>query len=420
MAVPIAVPNLGEEMAGGLVAEWYHPDGAIVDAGEAVCRVESSFVAVDIEADETGLLRHRLPAGSIERPGAILGVILAPNESMPPEESFHQEPASMLAVAEPAESSTPSEGAKPEAAPESTPPTLALVDDDFVADVLEDAIASPPSEGLGPLPEFEEALIEAVVVPFPLKFSGTPGRSWDEVPGDSVEFDSGLFGDGIDESVAIPEPGGTIPGLPLWTPEEPTALRSEAAPQDDEAGQRFGRISREAHASAQVLTMTMTVNLKEAERMRSAFEREWHPGGPQPMLEDVIFRAIAWALEDTPFAGGIGAIIVATPDSDLAFALREPASRSFRDAVTARAAVGDEAFESASWLLVSLAALGVSSATPHLEPGRGMSFALGAEDEANRASLKMAYDSTRWSEGSAARLLKRVRDILDLPYAMLT
>lgn len=266
-----------------------------------------------------------------------------------------------------------------------------------------------------PLPEFEEALVEAIVVPFPRKFAGTASRGWDAVPGDAVEFDSSLFGEAeIDRTAMLEEPGGSIPGLPLWEPED----APKAAPT--EANSRFARISQEATASAQVLTMTMSVDLTEAERMRGAFEREWGNEGPHPLLEDVVFRAIAWALEDTAFAGGTGAMLVATTECDLAFAVREPASRSFREAVTAREAVGDEAFESASWLFVSLTALGVSSATPRLEPGRDMSFALGARDGTGHSLLKIAYDSSRWSEGSAARLLARVRDILDLPYAMLT
>jgi pyruvate/2-oxoglutarate dehydrogenase complex dihydrolipoamide acyltransferase (E2) component len=381
-------------MAGGVIAEWYHADGATVDVGEVVCRVESAFIAFEVEAEGPGLLRHRLPAGSIERSGAVLGLILAPDEAMPPDEAPR-------AVAE--------------------EESLQATDELEVTESVANEQAAPENEESpaerSPLPEFEEALVEAIVVPFPRQFAGTSGRDWDEVPGDAVEFDSSLFGEGDhDRTTTLTEPGGSIPGLPLWDLED----ASHAPVKLGATAQRFGRIRDESSAAAQVLTMTMTVDLTEAERMRAAFEREWQPEGPSPMLEDVVFRAIAWALEDTPFGGGTGAMLVATTDSDLAFGVREPAARSFRAGVEARAAVRDEAFESADWLFVSLAALGVSSATPRLEAGRHMSFALGAEDALRRASLKIAYDSSRWSEGSAARLLARVRDILDLPYAMLT
>ena len=89
MAVSVELPDLGRDMAGGLVAEWYLPDGAAVGAGEPVCRVECAFVAYEVEAAESGLLRIRRPAGSIERVGEVLGVILEPGEALP-----HEEPSS--------------------------------------------------------------------------------------------------------------------------------------------------------------------------------------------------------------------------------------------------------------------------------------------------------------------------------------
>ena len=69
MAVSVELPDLGRDMAGGLVAEWYLPDGAAVGAGEPVCRVECAFVAYEVEAAESGLLRIRRPAGTSIRSG---------------------------------------------------------------------------------------------------------------------------------------------------------------------------------------------------------------------------------------------------------------------------------------------------------------------------------------------------------------
>lgn len=386
VAVNVAIPDFGPGFTSGFVAEWYVADGARVDTGEPVCRVENAFLAVELEASGPGVLRHRTAAGEHQPPEAVLAVILAPGE-VPAGTPAPPAPEVALAASS-AECASNSNDAAEEV---SLPP-------------------APPE----PIAEIEEALVEAVVVPFPRQFAGTPGRAWDAVPGDAVEFDTSLFGEGDhDRTKALVEPGGSIPGLPLWEPED--AITPGGTPDSG-----FTRILKETVANAQVLTMTMAVNLTEADRMRGAFAREWGEDGPAPLLEDVVFRAIAWALEDTPFAGGTGAMLVATTSCDLAFAVREPASRSFREGVAAREAVGDEAFESAAWLFVSLAALGVTSASPRLEPGRHMSFALGAQDASNRAALKIAYDSSQWSEGSAARLLARVRDILDLPYAMLT
>ncbi len=386
MAVLVALPNFGEEAAEGLVAEWYYPDGASVDAGEVVCRVESAFVAFEVEAEGPGLLHHRLPAGSFERAGAVLGLILDRDENVPDEPTVDEGPPVGLA--------------SPPGAPESAPFPLW------------DAEPEPA--------DFEDRLVQAVVVPFPGKFAGTSPRSAGPAFEKPIAFDPALFGEAErDRTPALSAPGGSIPGLPLWEPDEPGTPTSPPEPFD-EAERRFGRIRQEVAATAQVLTVTVSVDLAEAERMRAAFEREWRAFGNAPLLEDVVFRAIAMAIEESAFAGKTGAMLVATKESDLAFAVREPVSCTFREAVAARVGNGGEAFESASWLLVSLAALGVSSATSRLDAGRAMSFALGSGDATRLASLTMTYDSSRWSEGSAARLLSRVRDILDVPYAMLT
>jgi pyruvate/2-oxoglutarate dehydrogenase complex dihydrolipoamide acyltransferase (E2) component len=84
MPVPVAVPKLGNRMRAGVVSEWYQPDGAAVQSGDLVCCLECDFVAVDIEADGDGILRHRVEAGLVRPPGDLLGVVLARGERMPP------------------------------------------------------------------------------------------------------------------------------------------------------------------------------------------------------------------------------------------------------------------------------------------------------------------------------------------------
>lgn len=83
MAVPLPVPSLGRSMTAGLVAEWYLPDGSAVGDGDAVYRLECDGVAVEVEADGDGVLRHSLEPGAICRPGDVVGVILAPGEFLP-------------------------------------------------------------------------------------------------------------------------------------------------------------------------------------------------------------------------------------------------------------------------------------------------------------------------------------------------
>jgi pyruvate/2-oxoglutarate dehydrogenase complex dihydrolipoamide acyltransferase (E2) component len=376
VAVSVAVPNLGEEMAGGLVAEWYIADGASVAEGDAVCRVECSWVAFDVEAEGPGLLRHRKPVGSIEHPGVILGLILAPDEAIPSEPTLVPEP--------------PLEPVKANIAPEPN---------------------EPESE---PLPEFEEALVEAVVVPFPRRFT-QPQTEWEQVPGDAVNFDSSLFGGReAERAAALEQPGGDIPGLPLWEPDDVVAEI-----EDSGVEARFSRISREAAASAQILNMTVLLDMTEAARMRSVCQREWEADGLVPLMEDVLLRGIAHSITEHVDDAATAGLLIAGMESDVAVALNEPAARAFKTVVQERVDGGNSSFEAADWILVSVAAAGVTSATPRLDGARTVAFACGHIDDADKLILTMAYDPARMGEGAAARLLARVREVVQAPYAML-
>lgn len=395
MAVSVQLPDLGEGMAGGVVAEWYMPDGATVDAGEAVCRVESSFIAVEVEAGATGCLKHAKPAGSIERPGTVLALILAPGEPIPP-------PA-------PSPGATQAEAPLPTVEPAPSP---------------DDETGETPAAESGRY-EFEEQLVEAVVVPFPRRFAGQRDSVWGAAPGDAVVFDSSLFGDHEGERTeTLPEPGASIPGLPLWELDDALVLVAEndappsELPAPGSAEERFARISAEAEASAQVLAMSVSLQMVEAGRLVRVSAREW-ADSPAPDTADVVFYALAQALSERGRAEGAGGLVVAEEASDVSLAIASPAGRSLRQCVETRAAGGDAAFEGAAWSLVSLAAQGITSAQPRLAGGHVAAFAIGAPGDDGSALLTMAYDSGRWGEGSAARLLARARTLIETPYAML-
>lgn len=396
MAALVEVPDLGGE-ATSVVAEWYQADGASVSPGEPLCRVECEFVAIEIEADEPGLLWHRKPAGSIERPGAVLGLILAPGEPLPPDGG---------------------------------PAPVPVAPVDFVAepDEVLDGIAQQESEtsefAFDPVTEdvqqmdeeLEELQTEAVLLPFPRKFEAAALAEWDMAPGDAIEFRTSLF-DGEGTVIAgLAEPGGSIPGLPLWETEEQAA---GPAVLPSGARERFERISAEATASAQVLTVSVAVDLAETAKLVTVCEREWRVQGVSLRPEDVVLRAIAVALDEAGMAGGTGAMVIAEAGSDTSSAVSAPAVKNLKQVATARAAGGDAPFERADWLLVSLAPLGMASATPRLENGRDIAFAMGAAGKAGSATITMAYDSGRWSEGSAGRLMARMKELLEAPYAML-
>jgi pyruvate/2-oxoglutarate dehydrogenase complex dihydrolipoamide acyltransferase (E2) component len=87
---------------GGLIAEWYVEEGASVKPGEAVFRLESDFVSLDIESESAGVVRHVVPAGIPQFEGGIVGYVLARGERMPALEGMDDwdEPADPAALAQ--------------------------------------------------------------------------------------------------------------------------------------------------------------------------------------------------------------------------------------------------------------------------------------------------------------------------------
>jgi pyruvate/2-oxoglutarate dehydrogenase complex dihydrolipoamide acyltransferase (E2) component len=80
----ITLPKLGLTMEEGTVGEWLVADGEVVSTGEAILRIETDKVEVDIEAEADGVLRHSAAAGDVLVPGAQLGWVLAEGEQPPP------------------------------------------------------------------------------------------------------------------------------------------------------------------------------------------------------------------------------------------------------------------------------------------------------------------------------------------------
>jgi len=385
LAVSISVPNLGPEMAGGIVAEWYRPDGATVDHGELICRLECEFVAVEIEAEAPGLLHHRRPAGSIERPGVVIGLVLAPGEALPDE---------------PAQAEIPPPSRADEDDPGPAAPTGGFEDD--------------PEEEPDRQPPLEPG--EPVVLPFRRRPADEAPHLWSAVPGDATEFETSLF----ETAEPLADAGAAIPGLPLWEPDEDPPYADAFPPAADSAQARFSAIAAEAAAGGQVLTMEIRIGASEATRAVHVLTREWRELTPSPIVEDLVLRAFARALAEAGLEASPAALTLVTPASDHAVAIADAEARGFRDAVQARATGGDESTERAGWTLVSFQECGIRAAEPALSAGHTMAAALGAVDETSAMSVTMAYDSSRLGQGEAARLLARVRALVEEPYRLLS
>ncbi|MFN0096884.1 MAG: biotin/lipoyl-containing protein [Dehalococcoidia bacterium] len=125
MATTVTIPTLGAGARPAHLAEWYLDDGSPVQRGQPLYRLEADYVSIDVEAEASGILRRRLAAGSAERPGEVVAVLLAPGEQPPADWDDRPRPAlasRLTAVTPPAQPAATSKAPIPLRRPESEAP----------------------------------------------------------------------------------------------------------------------------------------------------------------------------------------------------------------------------------------------------------------------------------------------------------
>lgn len=458
MVVSIEVPRLGLHMQRARLAEWYLPDGAQVESGEAVCRIETDNIAVELEAESPGILRHRRSPGVSKPAEDVLGVVLAPGERMPefaPGDEFESQPR--RPATEPGEPSKrewemavqllhywPGDGDEP-------PPLDEAFEDEAPVAAAETGEAQPPagtSEPEQPQPEPSAHGFELLSFPGREREQGDLPESWGPVPGDSVVFETELF-EKPAETAAETETEDEAPlnfaeALSAFTAGEGAGAPASTATQSPSPG----RVSWEAWAAKQAgdepseprnharhapdarqtLTMRVNVELAEVAKLRAQLEREWQRDGLRPGTGDVAVRAVARAMAEAAIEKRQAVALRAVFDGgETMRTLHRANSIAFREAVAAMSD-GGGTFEDIACVVSVFDE--VDDVSPRLRAGDPVAFALGAEHDALRldgertiaapqATLTLAYDPTIIDDAAAARLLGRVRELLEAPYALL-
>ncbi len=75
MSTPISIPKLGVSMSEGTLVEWLVADGATVQAGDPLYRIETDKVENEIEAPVSGVVRIAGVEGETYEVGTQIGTI---------------------------------------------------------------------------------------------------------------------------------------------------------------------------------------------------------------------------------------------------------------------------------------------------------------------------------------------------------
>lgn len=353
----------------GVVAEWYREDGVLVSQDAPLCRVTVAGSDLEITAPARGHLQHVVPLGSAAAPGDVLAMVL------PPGLTGDGSAAPPAAVRMPAiEAPRPPVGAGSDSARP----------DEF--------LSSAPAPG------------EPVVVPFRprLEASLDGAASTPAEPAGRVD--------------RLPEPGAGIPGLPLWDDGSSTG-GSLAGPGVSARRYPAAFLAGGGAAQQDVISIAANFAAAEAGRFVNLLVAAWSDPLAEPGLEDVLLATIARALFENGYPPSHAGLVIAGQAHDTAVCIAEPVG-DLRRAARARNRGGDDEFEHAAWVLVSLAALGVESVEPRLDQGRPVGFGMGSPVN-GVIRVTMRFDSARISEGDAGRVLARARTLFEFPYAML-
>lgn len=464
MATEILLVKAGMTMTEGAVAEWYVPDGATVEAGQLLYRMETEKIELEVEAEASGTVRHAVPAGTKTAPGALIGYILAAGEAMPAGLSA---PPSALAA-------TSSNGASPAAAPAavaleggripSSPNARRLAKEAGLelsaitgtgpggriteADVV--AAKSAPKPAAAPTPAVAVAAREVAASPLARRLAERLGVDLSTVRGSGPG--GRITQDDVEAAAAKPAHAAPSPKSAPATP--PSAGEHRPGERIPIRGMRKV-IAERMHGSLQQmaqLTMAMDVAMDEAVNLRGQLVDEWAPDGIRPSYTDLVIKAVAKALTRHPLLNAtmheteielipevhVG-MAVAVPDGLLVPVIRDADRRPLKEIATdssrlAEAArtgtLGLDDMAGGTFSVTALGMAGVDFFTPVINPGNVAILGVGRIHdsvgwEGDRPvkrqimTLSLTIDHRAVDGAPGATFLGTVRELLEAPYRLL-
>jgi pyruvate dehydrogenase E2 component (dihydrolipoamide acetyltransferase) len=458
VAVEVLLPKIGLTMQEGTIDEWLVPTGAAVAEGEALLRLATDKVDVDVEAEAEGLFHPVVPAGTTVPAGALIGWLLAEGEQPPGDVGA---PAPLPGASAAAFTGT---SADAPAAPR------AAASIDRVGDRL---LSSPNARRVAAAADVDLAVVRG---------TGPGGRIVSE---DVEEHLAALAvslppgGSAVsplvrklakERGIDLSEVNGTGPGgrvrradlealAPAVAPGI-TAVAEPAAPARSGeviplTGMR-GTIARRMHASLQEmaqLTHGYEVRMDAVVSLRQQLKEEWAGSDlPVPGINDFLLKAAALALREHPllnatvredgihllddihlgFAVAVpGGLMVPVIEDAAALSLTAIAGRARALAEAARAGrISPTQLEGATFTVTSLGGYGVDFFTPVINPGNVAILGVGrlrdgvewADDRPLRTrvlTLSLTFDHRAVDGAPAAEYLRTLGELLSKPLRLL-
>ncbi|MFI7504918.1 dihydrolipoamide acetyltransferase family protein [Streptomyces sp. NPDC049687] len=428
MAVEVLLPKIGLTMQEGTIDEWLVPTGATVSEGDALMRLNTDKVDVDVEAEAGGVFHPLVAAGTTVPAGTLIGWLLAEGEQppgpggtpMPAGPGSSKAAATADAAVNPVSPSVNGAadiagvngsaglnggGARLLASPNArrvaaearvdltavrgTGPGRRIVSED-VEEYLLAAASSPAAMApAAPPPVVPDGQVSPVS-PLVRRLAKERGIDLADVRG------TGAGGRirRADLEAATPAPVSA----PTPAPAPAAARRATAAPRPGDVvpltGMR-GVIARRMHASLQEmaqLTHGYEVRMDAVVALRTQLKQEWADSDlPVPSLNDFLMKAAALALREHPllnagvledgihlfedihvgFAVAVpNGLLVPVIEDAAALPLPELASQARELAESARAGrISPAQLDGATFTVTSLGGYGVDFFTPVVNPG---------------------------------------------------
>jgi pyruvate/2-oxoglutarate dehydrogenase complex dihydrolipoamide acyltransferase (E2) component len=479
MPTEIFLTKVGMTMSEGVVAQWYVADGAAVEKGALLYRLETEKVELEVDADASGTVKHFVAENVTRAPGDLIGFIFAPGEAIPADLSVL---ASGVASAAPAlvTSSAPARRvAAPTASASAAPPVARAAGGRVLSSPAARRLAKElrvdvaSLTGSGPGGRVVEADVHAAATaarapavaaqaedvkasPLAKRLAQELGVNLATVRGTGPG--GRIVKEDVEAAAAAPRPAA--PPLRAVASAPPVAARAAAA-SGPLAGSKVPlrgmrktiatRMFQSLQSSAQ-LTMNMDVRMDDCVRLREQLVAEWASEGVKPSYTDLIVRAVAKALGQHPRMNsalgeteialladvhvGIAValdegLVVPVIRNTAALSVKEIAQESARLVRAARdGKLSMDDYAGGTFSVSTLGMFGVDSFTPILNPPQSGILGVnrirddvgwdGDRPVKRKAmSLSLTWDHRVLDGEPAARFLASVRDLLEAPYRLL-